>query len=390
MRKQVSIVLIGIGGYGNTYVKELLDEKYEAHIAGVVDINPENSGDYERIVKKNIPIFSSIEDFYATSQADLAIISSPIQFHKDQSIYAMLHGSNVLCEKPICASFKDAQEMIAVRDKTGKFLAIGFDWSFHPSVQQLKQDIETGIFGKPKRLKSIALWPRNKDYYQRSGWAGKKYSDNDAPIFDSVANNATSHFLHHMFYILGPTKEESCKLKNVTAELYRANPIETFDTCAVRINTQDDVEVLFYATHAVKENMGPSSVFEFEKATITYTSGKSGIEAHFNDGSKKTYPDPQKSRLVKLQTCIDAVAKENKDILCGPEAASAHVLCIQGMHESVKEANLFPEELVRYEKDTKLTYVDGLNSKLIECYDNWCLPSDVGTAWSKKGKTITL
>ena len=30
-----------------------------------------------------------------------------------------------------------------------------------------------------------------------------------------------------------------------------SNPIEMFDTCAVRIVTADDTEMLFYATHAV-------------------------------------------------------------------------------------------------------------------------------------------
>lgn len=389
-KEAVSIVLIGIGGYGNTYLKKLLDDPGSTTIEGVVDIDPQKSLEYNRLVEKNIPIFSSIEEFYDSHQADLAIISTPIYLHKSQSCYALHHGSHVLCEKPISASLYDVEEMIEARDESGKFLAIGFNWSFYPSVQELKQDILAGTFGKPKRFKTSVLWPRTEDYYNRSAWAGKKYTDNGDPILDSVANNATSHFLHHMFYLLGPSKEESCQIDRVIAELYRANPIESFDTCAVRIWTKEEVEVLFYATHAVRDRIGPNFVFEFEDAIITYTIEKdtNKVIAKFHDGRIKEYGDPEKDRLVKLQTCIDAAASDSREILCGPEAARTQVECIQAMHASVPDIPFFPEHLIRHEKEQKLNWVEGLDDILLECFDKWSLPHESGINWSQHGEII--
>jgi predicted dehydrogenase len=85
-------------------VNALLEEegKYLHKIAGVVDPYPDNCPQLNEIIKRDIPIFQTLDQFYAVSHADLAIISSPIQFHASQTCLALVHGSNVLCEKPSC------------------------------------------------------------------------------------------------------------------------------------------------------------------------------------------------------------------------------------------------------------------------------------------------
>jgi len=391
--KKVSLLLVGISGYGHSYLKEIFSEKNQsAYLAGVVDINPKRSDFYDEIVDKNIPIYNSLEAFYQEKQADLAIISTPIHLHKEQACYAMNHGSNVLCEKPMTANPEDIQEMINVRDQTGKFMAIGFNWSFAPSTQQLKKDILNGKFGKAKRLKSLVLWPRNEEYYNRSAWAGKEYSPDGKMIFDSVANNATAHFLHHLLYLTGDSIEKSADIDHVTAELYKANNIETFDTCAVHIQTKSDIEVLFMASHAVNENRRPHFVLEFEHATITYDPdhGTNEMVAVMNDGSKIVYEDPEVNRNAKLHVCTEAVLQGNHDILCGVEAATQHVQSIYAMHQSVPNVPKFPSEITNRDESQKLNWIEGLEDTLVECYEDWSLPSNLGVKWSQKGKSIWI
>ncbi|MFC7395096.1 Gfo/Idh/MocA family protein [Scopulibacillus cellulosilyticus] len=393
MVKSVSVVLVGIGGYGNLYVNRIMNNSLpnNVSIAGVVDPHPENCEHYDWIKENNIPVYTSIEDFYKKHSADLAIISTPINFHASQTCYALNHGSSVLCEKPMSASAKDAEMIINTRNRTKKFVAIGFNWSFTSSVQQLKQDIIDGVFGKPKRLKTMVLWPRNEDYYHRASWAGKKRNQNGELILDSVANNATAHFLHHMFYLLGSKTDESARLTHLTAELYRANQIENFDTCAVKAQTEDNIDILFYAAHPVKDEIGPKFTLEFEKATITYSmEDKTDVIARFHDGTEKRYTDPEKNHLQKFETCIEAILKGNQDILCGPEASFPHTLSINAMQESVTDIPNFPKELIKRDKATNLIWVDGLEETLINCYDHWMLPNEIGINWSVKGKTIDL
>ncbi|MBS4216953.1 Gfo/Idh/MocA family oxidoreductase [Bacillus sp. FJAT-49711] len=394
MKNDVKVVLVGIGGYGNMYIDKFLADGVElnASIVGIVDPNPERSRNYGRIKQLNIPIFSMIEEFYANNKADLAVFSTPIHLHATQACYALLNGSNILCEKPMCASIEEAKKLIETRNHTGKFVAIGFNWSFSPSVQNMKQDILEGTFGKPKRLKTIVNWPRDAAYYNRNNWAGRLYSDDGAPILDSVANNATAHYLHHMFYLLGPTSDESARLKDVTSELYRANPIESFDTCAVKVTTEDDVEILYYATHAVKDSFGPQFYYEFEQANVYRSEGENGnqVVARFKDGTEKVYPDPEKDHLHKLIICIEAIVNGSQDIHCGPEAATPHVQAIAAMHESVSKIALFPENLIKLDKDRDVIWVEGLSDTLIECYKQWKLPSERKIPWAKVGKRIDV
>lgn len=390
MTSPVGIVLAGIGGYGNLYLEKLLEEgeKLNARLVGVVDPNPEICPNYKKLLEKQIPIFSSIEDFYEYHRADLAILSTPIHLHAPQTCYALNQGSHVLCEKPMSSSIDEVKAMIETRDRTGKFVAIGYNWSFTEPIQEMKNDILQGKYGKPLRMKAVVNWPRNKAYFERNDWAGRKFSDDGKPIFDSVVSNATAHYLHHMFYMLGPTTEESVEVKEVTAELYRANPIENFDTCAVKVKVAGDVEIFYFATHAVKESVGPQYVLEFEKASIVYENHR--FIARFHDGTEYIYANPNINQLEKLNVCIQAIREGTKDILCGPEAAFPHVQTIVAMNESVPEIVQFPKTMIHVDEESEVTWVEGLMEAWLQCYEQWSLPSELNIPWAKKGKTIVI
>jgi predicted dehydrogenase len=121
----------------------------------------------------------------------------------EQTLTALRGGSHVLCEKPAAATPKEAVRMQEAAQAAGRHLAIGYQWSYSRAVQDLKRDILQGRFGRPVGLKSIVLWPRDAAYYHRAPWAGRMQDGEGRPIRDSVANNATAHYLHTMFFLLG-------------------------------------------------------------------------------------------------------------------------------------------------------------------------------------------
>jgi predicted dehydrogenase len=389
--KEISIVLVGIGGFGTLYVKALIDnaEAKNYKLVAVVDTKPESSSSINRIKELNIPIYKSLEEFYLTSSADLVIVSSPIHFHKQQTCLALSKGSHVLCEKPLSATIKDSLKIIKAKIKSDRILAIGYQWSYSDAIQSLKRDIMNGTFGKAKTLKTIVLWPRDLKYFGRS-WAGKKYDESGNAIFDSVANNATAHYLHNMFYVLGDKIDSSQHPIKVTAELYRANNIENFDTSAIRAVTETGAEVLFYASHAVKKNYGPVFSYEFEKAIVSLEA--EGIIAKFEDGTSKNYGNPSEAFERKIWSVLDAIRGE-KPVLCGPEAALSEVLCIEGAQNSKQDITTFPKELVkiyRNENNEEQIFVEGLDDALINCYENCALPSESGYICAKLGNNINL
>ncbi len=390
--RPLTVALVAVGGYGQTYVEALLDraDREACRIVGVVDPCPERCARLAELRAMGVPVFPTLDEFYGSHAADLVVISSPIHAHAPQTCEALARGSHVLCEKPLGATIQAADAMSAVRDRAKRFVAIGYQWSFSRAVQALKRDVLAGRFGRPLRLRTLCLWPRDAAYYARNTWAGALDDGQGRWILDSPVNNATAHYLHHMFYVVGPRPDRSARPARLTAELYRANRITNYDTGAVRGWLDNGAEFLFLSTHAVERSHGPEAIFEFEQATVTYPSGGRGWVATLPDGQELVYGDPNRDGDQKLWDALRAAAGEGA-IVCGPEAASAHTLCVNGMQESAPVAE-FPGDLVAELQDgpRRITYARGLAEALLECFRRQCLPSEMGWSWTVRGREVDM
>jgi predicted dehydrogenase len=389
----IDVVLSGIGGMGGVYVSALLDagDKHEARLVGAVDPQPERCPRLGELRARGVPLFPSLETFYHERRADLAVISSPIHFHAAQTRLALSRGSFVLCEKPAAATIQDVRAMQAAEAETEKWTAVGFQWSFSPAIQALKKDILSGDFGRPRRLKCLYLWPRDDAYFRRSDWAGKQHDGRGNWILDSPAQNAMAHDLHNMFYVLGQTVETNAFPAQVEAELFRIYPIENFDTAAMRCLTTDGVEILFLVSHASLEDRGPIFRYEFEKAVVACDGRGAGVRADLADGSRRDYGDPDTEPMAKLWQSIEAARNGGRPV-CGLQAASSQVLCLNGAQESMPRITGFPETSVRRVEDGfgNRLVAEGLDEAFEACFERSLLPSELGAPWARQGLKISL
>ena len=173
--EQVSVLLVGIGGYGETMVHEIMENPSPyIKLAGVVDPYPERCTYIEEIKKMGLPVCAGMDEFYKDNSAHLAVISTPIFLHTKHILSALKNGSNVLCEKPLCSDENDIEIILKAKEKAQKFVYIGYQWSFSDAVTKLKGDIRAGKLGKLIKMRTIVLRPRNLEYFARGiGWAGK-------------------------------------------------------------------------------------------------------------------------------------------------------------------------------------------------------------------------
>jgi len=387
-------VLAGISGMGAVYLQELLDGPAAAssRIVGGVDPEPGRCPRLQDLHSLGVPIFPTLEEFYASRGADLAIVSSPHQFHAHQTCLALAKGSHALCEKPAAGTIQEVRRMIAAERESGRHAAVGYQWSFSPAITALKNDILQGRFGRPRRLKCLYLWPRDEAYYRRNDWAGKKRDAAGAWILDSPAQNSMGHDLHNMFYVLGEATSLSAMPVEVEAELYRTYDIENYDTAMMRARTGGGVEILLYATHVPREEKGPVLCCEFEKGIVRCESRTSGIWAELADGTRQDYGIPDAEPMAKLREMIRCV-RTGEPPRCGVEAASAQTLCINGMQDSMPEIRDFPaglKHVLEDESSPRRLWVEGLDDVLKTCYAANRLPSEMGIAWSARGRRIKL
>lgn len=378
MDNKVRILLVGIGGYAGTYVNPLLDcmqgkdgTRDDVNIVGCVDPFPDSCGRLHEIRKLAIPVFDTMDAFFGSGcVADLAIISTPIHFHAGQIIKALEHGCHVLCEKPLCGDPDAIPAIIEARNKAHRTVSIGYQWSHADAILKLKQDILDGIYGDPIFLKTIVLWPRGFSYYDRgSGWAGKLRAADGSLILDSVANNATAHYLHNIFYILGREIDASAEPIAVKAELKRANDIENYDTCRMELTFENNVQALYLVSHATEKQQDPLFDYRFTKGRIVFEeSGEEKlIRGLLDDGTVRVYGDPFQTVTDKLWRAVDGVKDPTVKPTCGPEAAAVHTRCIAEVQKS--GVTDFPKESIVLREDESGVYVKGLFEKMMSDYN---------------------
>ena len=388
----VRVLMAAIGGYGYHYLHALLDEVPAglATLAGVVDPFATESAAWARVRDLGVPVVDEVQAFFAAGhRADLTVVSSPIHRHVEQSIAALAAGSHVLCDKPLGATVPDIDHLAGARDRAGRFVMIGYQWSYSAAIQALKRDLLAGRYGRPLRMTTLCAWPRDLSYYRRNTWAGRlRDAASGAWVLDSPANNAMAHFLHNALFVVGPAMTLSALPAAVTAELARAYPIESADTAACRVLTDSGCEVLFLASHVTAGPLEPRFRLECEGGVIVYGERDRHVVGTTEDGRATDYGDPDAThQFHKLFEAIDLLRNPAGVVACGVEAAAAQTVCVVAMHESASEIVRFPALLRRGRPDERV-HVVSLEDELLRCYRASVLPSEIGCPWAEPGRRV--
>lgn len=366
--------MIGIGGYASISLDNIfaaMDEgRDDFEIVAFVDPYPESSKHYERLKSMNVPHFTNIVDMYdAHICPDLCLISTPIQFHKEQILTCLEKGTSVVCEKPMTGNADDIDILASAEHTSDGFVAIGYQWSYSDAIQALKKDIMDGVYGKAVNMKTIVKWPRDKQYFKRStGWAGKIYASNGEKILDSVANNATAHYIHNILYVLGDGVDASVHATDIKANLIRTNDIETFDTAIVKFKLECGGNGLYIVSHSTEDTVNPRFEYVFEKGIVTFSEEQGVIIGKTSDGKEINYGDPFREPTKKFFDCVDYIKSGTNKVLCGVKGAGAQVKFISDLHADNTVYNAKPESV----KDVngERLYIAGLDALLDECYAN--------------------
>lgn len=377
----VKVFFVGIGGYGVTNLDTVLSGYAKnCTIVGVCDICPEKSQLYPQVVERKIPVYTTMEAFFEENQADLTVISTPIHMHAQQSCYAAEHGSCVLCEKPVASTVAEALTMKNTSERTGKFINIGYQASYNEQNLRFKEIVSSGRLGRLISASTVVLWPRTEAYYGRSPWAGRIKDSAGKLILDSVANNATAHYLHNMFYVLGGGDDVSLTPESIEFELYRVNAIESFDTCALRARCTDGSTLHFFASHAVDKNVGPCMRLVFEKGTAEIKPDERRLILTEENGTVTDFGDVFSDARTKLIRSADMV-RGKVGAVCTVNAALSHTRVIEAFHRNPKFIKDINGQAMDYD-GSRLHYVEGMAEALMQCYESRMLPCELGCRWS--------
>jgi predicted dehydrogenase len=356
MQEPIRFAVVGARGYARAllhYIYVLEQEGQGRFVASML----RNRAAYPEIADgleaRGVRIYDDYSGMLAACQGevDVVVLPTAIHYHAPMAVEALQAGYHVFLEKPIAGSLAEVDQIIAARDASGKQCAVGFQSLYSRVIQTLKRYAVEGRLGRIESLRIMALWPRPLTYYDRNSWAGKLIIDG-RPVYDSPFNNALAHQIMNMLYLASPEADQAASPADVQAELYRAYPIESFDTGCMRVRTDTNVEVVFVASHACPNNIDPILSLKAEKATAWFhLDGGAGIT--FADGTEEPI-EWGDFRLDMFHNVLQAVRGEVAAPVCTLEVGRTHVACIEALHRAAGIRDIAPEYVSVSQEGQKL------------------------------------
>ena len=104
--------------------------------------------------KYNIPrAFTDYKDMLAEGDIEMVTIAAPNYLHAQITIDIANAGKHVVCEKPLCMTLEEADEMIDTCNKKGVLLLYAEELFFTPKYVKAKEMADQGAFGKVYMVK---------------------------------------------------------------------------------------------------------------------------------------------------------------------------------------------------------------------------------------------
>ena len=237
----IRAVLIGVTGYGEFYLSQLLRlvKEQKVQLLGAVVREPGIAPvQVEQIQGLGARVFQTTDEMYASlkDSIDLCCIPTELSSHAALTIQALEQGCDVLVEKPAAVTIQDIDSMRSAAQKANKKVMVGFQNIYNEDIQYIKRELVNGNIGEVQSIKMCGLWRRGAEYYSRNSWAGK-LKVGEEWVLDSPANNAFAHFINILCFLAGSRFEESATLSGIQAELYRAMlPSLVFQETSIRFH----------------------------------------------------------------------------------------------------------------------------------------------------------
>ncbi len=266
--KQYRTGIVGVGFIGMVHIEAL------RRMGNVTVVAICNNINCKEIAKRlNVP--QAYDDYKAmidSTNIDFIHICTPNNTHFEIASYALAHGVNVICEKPLALSSLEAVRLEELAAANGRINAVNFHCRCYPMVRQMKEMIAQGELGNifsvhGEYLQDWLLY--QTDYSWRlehaEGGSSRAVADIGSHWLDTT-EYVTGRKIHKVFADFATFYPERCRPKQV---------VETFSNAAYAdyerfsVKTEDYAQILLEFDNGMKGSAVISQMFAGYKNKMT-------------------------------------------------------------------------------------------------------------------------
>lgn len=181
--------LIGCGRISPNHIVAAQNNNLD--IVAICDIEEKNM--HDKVLKfkltDDVHCYTDYLEMLEKEKPDLVAIATESGKHAEIAIDCLKKGhANIIIEKPIALSLKDADEIIKTAREENLKVCACHQNRFNKSIQKIREAVEMERFGKLLHGTAHIRWARDYEYYSRAKWRGTWAQDGGALMNQCIHN----------------------------------------------------------------------------------------------------------------------------------------------------------------------------------------------------------
>lgn len=316
------IALIGCGAIASTHINAILCNNKK--IVGICDIVEEKALKIKNDFKLNAKVYCDYITMLNELDIDVVHICTPHYLHKEMVIEALKRNINVLCEKPLCISLEEIDEIKYYLECSNVQLGVCYQNRYNETTIKAKEICDKIHFTNGN---ASLKWKREGDYYLKSSWRGKWKTEGG-----SLLINQSIHTIDLLCYLLGNPVELTAKCENIMHN----DIIETEDTAEINFQSKTSSFKFVGTTNADKdypiliELYNENDKLIIAPNSITFNDNSKTHKMNELNFAKTVWGDGHKNLIKDFYECIE----KSKSFSIGLEEASISLKAVLSAYRS--------------------------------------------------------
>lgn len=223
--------VVGTGGIvTGSHLPALRAHADRIELRAAVDVDPARLDAFRaeaEAIGLDVEGYADFDAMLDAVRPGLVLIGTPPSLHRAQTVSALKAGAWVLCEKPLCLSLAEYDEIAAAEEAAGAYASVVFQHRYGSGAARARDLITSGELGAPRVAHCQTTWHRDSAYYAVP-WRGRWGSEGGGPTM--------GHGIHQfdlLLHLLGDWTE----IRAMAARLVHDTESEDVSTALVRFES---------------------------------------------------------------------------------------------------------------------------------------------------------